>query len=86
LAEHAFGRPMAAAVGLMAAAVVTAVVVVMLVAMLGGRDRRSPFERLALIICVITGRRPGDYLPPASGYQDHLRPGRQRPRARHARR
>ena len=66
LAVHAFGRPMAAAVGLMAAAVVIAAVAVTLAAMLGGRDRRSPFERLALIICVITGRRPGDYLPPAS--------------------
>ena len=41
----------------------------MLVAMLGGRDSRSPFVRLMLIICVITGRRPGDYLPPAIGGQ-----------------
>jgi hypothetical protein len=51
----------------MAAAVVTAAVAVMLSVMLGGRDPRSPFVRLRLIICVITGRRPGDYLPSMSG-------------------
>jgi hypothetical protein len=49
---------------------VAAAVAVVLVAMLGGRDSRSPFVRLMLTICVITGRRPGDYLPPASGGQD----------------
>jgi hypothetical protein len=37
--------------------------VVILSAMLGGRDPRTPFVRLMLIICVITGRRPEDYLP-----------------------
>jgi hypothetical protein len=37
---------------------------VMLSAMLGGHDPRSPFVRLMLIVCVITGRRPRDYLPP----------------------
>ena len=36
------------------------------VGVLGGHDPRSPFVRLMLILCVITGRRPGDYLPPMS--------------------
>lgn len=62
---YALGGPVIAAAGLLAAAVVGAAVVVMLSAMLGGRDPRSPFDRLMLIICVITGRRPDDYLPPA---------------------
>jgi len=58
------GGPMVAAAGLIAATVVGAAVVVMLSAMLGGHDPRSPFVRLMLIVCVITGRRPRDYLPP----------------------
>jgi hypothetical protein len=53
---------------LVVAAIVAAAIVVMLSAMLGGRDPRSPFERLMLVICVITGRRPGDHLPSVSGY------------------
>ena len=56
--------PVVAAAGLIAATVVGAAVVVMLSAVLGGHDPRSPFVRLMLIVCVITGRRPGDYLPP----------------------
>ena len=58
--------PVVAAAGLIAATVVVAAVVVMLSAVLGGHDPRSPFVRLMLIVCVITGRRPGDYLPPMS--------------------
>jgi hypothetical protein len=38
----------------------------MLSVMLGGRDPCSPFERLMLVICAITGRRPGDHLPPVN--------------------
>jgi hypothetical protein len=60
------GGPVVAAAGLIAATVAGAAVVVMLSAMLGGHDPRSPFVRLILIVCVITGRRPGDYLPPMS--------------------
>jgi hypothetical protein len=56
------GGPVVAATGLIAATVVGAAVVVMLSAMLGGHDPRSPFVRLMLIVCVITGRRPGDHL------------------------
>jgi len=58
--------PVVAAAGLIAATVVGAAVVVMLSAVLGGHDPHSPFVRLMLIVCVITGRRPGDYLPPMS--------------------
>jgi hypothetical protein len=57
------GGPVVAAAELIAAIVAGAAVVVMLSAMLGGHDPRSPFVRLMLIVCVITGRRPGDYLP-----------------------
>jgi hypothetical protein len=60
------GGPVVAAAGLIAATVVGAAVVVMLSAMLGGHDPRSPFVRLMLIVCVISGRRPGEYLPPMS--------------------
>ena len=49
-----------------AAIVLAGVTVTILIsAMLGRRDPRSPFERLMLVLCVITGRRPKDYLPPA---------------------
>ena len=61
---YLLGGPVVAAAGLIAATVVGAAVVAMLSAMLGGHDPRSPFVRLILIVCVITGRRPGDYLPP----------------------
>jgi len=57
------GGPVVAAAGLIAAPVAGAPVVVMLSAMPGGHDPRSPFVRLILIVCVITGHRPGDYLP-----------------------
>ena len=57
--------PVVAAAGRIAATVAGAVVV-MLSAVLGGHDPRSPLVRLMLIVCVITGRRPGDYLPPMS--------------------
>jgi hypothetical protein len=60
------GGPVVAAAALIAAPVVGAAVVVMLSAMHCGHDPRSPFVRLMLIVCVITGRRPGDYLPPMS--------------------
>jgi hypothetical protein len=59
---YVLGGPVVAAAGLIAGAAV----VVMLSAVLGGHDPRSPFVRLMLIVCVITGRRPGDYLPPMS--------------------
>lgn len=68
-AGYALGGPVVAVAGLMAAVVVAAAVVVMLSAMIGGRDLRSPFERLMLIICVIAGRQPDDYLPPTGRYR-----------------
>jgi len=63
-AGYAAGGPALAIAGLLAVAVVGIVVAVILSAMLGRRDARSPFERLMLILCVITGRCPRDYLPP----------------------
>jgi hypothetical protein len=69
---YALGGPVVAIAGLIAVAVVGAALAVMLSAMLGGRDPRTPFVRLMLVICVITGRRPGEYLPGerASGSDD----------------
>jgi hypothetical protein len=59
---------MAAAVGLAAAVVMVACAAVVLVAVLFGTgDRRSPFVRFMLLVCVLTGRAPGEYLPPGPG-------------------
>ncbi len=64
---YVLGGPVVATAGLIAASVAGAAVVVMLSAIPGGHDPRSPFVRLMLIVCVITGRRPGDYLPAGRG-------------------
>jgi hypothetical protein len=64
---YVVGGPVVAAAGLIAAVGLGAAITVTLWAMFGGHDPRSPFVRLMLIICVITGRRPEDYLPPTSG-------------------
>jgi hypothetical protein len=64
-AGYALSGPAFAAAGCVAVVLVAAAVAIILSAMLGHRDlRQSPFERLMLLICVITGRRPRDYLPP----------------------
>lgn len=63
-AGYALGGPVLALTGLAAVALAAVVVTVVISAMLGRRDPRSPFERLMLLLCVITGRRPKDYLPP----------------------
>ena len=71
-----FGGPVLAACGILAvigAGMLGVVAVVVLSAMLGSRDPRSPFERLMLILCVILGRSPGTYLPPAQDGQDAAR-------------
>jgi hypothetical protein len=65
-AGHALGGPVLATAGLIAVILLGAAVAVVLSAMLGRRDLRSPFERLLLLICVVTGRRPRDYLPAAA--------------------
>jgi hypothetical protein len=55
----------AAAAGLAVAVVIVACAAVVLGAvLLGGRERRSPFVRFMLLVCVLTGRPPGEYLPP----------------------
>jgi hypothetical protein len=51
--------------------VVTCAAVVVVTVLLGGREHRSPFVRFMLLVCVLTGRPPSEYLPPAS-----LRPSR----------
>ena len=58
----------AAAAGLaMAVVIVTCAAVVLGAVLLGGRERRSPFVRFMLLVCVLTGRPPGEYLPPGPG-------------------
>ena len=55
----------AVAAGLAVAVVIVACAVVGLGAvLLGSADRRSPFVRFMLLVCVLTGRPPGEYLPP----------------------
>jgi hypothetical protein len=69
----AFGGPVLIIFGFLAVIVVGvmgAAAAVALSAMLGRRDPRSPFDRLMLILCVIRGRSPGTYLPPARDGQD----------------
>jgi hypothetical protein len=58
-----------AAVAVLAAVVVVtlAVAVVLRSVLLGGSDQRSPFVRFMLLTCLLTGRPPGDYLPPGPG-------------------
>jgi hypothetical protein len=58
----------AVAVGLAAAVVIVACTAAGLgVVLLGGGERRSPFTRFMLLVCVLTGRPPGEYLPPGPG-------------------
>ena len=35
--------------------------------LLGGKERRSPFVRFMLLVCVPTGLPPDEYLPPGPG-------------------
>jgi hypothetical protein len=65
-AGYALGGPVLAAAGFMAVVLLCAAIAIVLSAMLGRSDLRSPFERLMLLICVVTGRRPRDYLPAAA--------------------
>jgi hypothetical protein len=65
---YALGGPAVVAAGLAAVAVVACAIVVVLRSVLfGGSDPRSPFVRFMLLTCVLTGRSPGDYLPPDPG-------------------
>jgi hypothetical protein len=58
----------AVAAGLAVAALIVACAAVGLGAvLLGGADQRSPFVRFMLLVCVLTGRPPGEYLPPGPG-------------------
>jgi hypothetical protein len=50
--------------GLVVTAVIGAAVAVLRSVLLNNSDPRSPFVRFMLIICVLMGRAPGDYLPP----------------------
>lgn len=54
-----------ATAGLAGAAVIVACAAAGLGAvLLRGADQRSPFVRLMLLVCVLIGRPPGEYLPP----------------------
>jgi hypothetical protein len=44
-----------------------AVVIVAGAALFGARDCRSPSVRFMLVVCVLTGRPPGECLPPGPG-------------------
>jgi hypothetical protein len=58
----------AVAAGLAVAVMIVACAAVGLGAvLLGGGDHRSPFVRCMLLVCVLTGRPPGEYLPPGPG-------------------
>jgi hypothetical protein len=56
--------PAVAAAGLAAAVVVACAVIMLRSVLLGGGDPRSPFVRFMPLTCLLTGRPPGDYLPP----------------------
>ena len=57
----------AVAAGLAVTTVVVACAAVVVgTVLLGGRERRSPFVRFMLLVCVLTGLPPSEYLPPAS--------------------
>jgi hypothetical protein len=55
--------PMAAAVALAAVVLAVCAVAVLRPVLLGDSDPRSPFVRFMLLVCVLIGRPPGDYLP-----------------------
>lgn len=58
----------AVAAGLAVAVVIVACAAAGLGAvLLGGADQRSPFVRFMLLVCVLKGRPPGEYLPPGPG-------------------
>jgi hypothetical protein len=58
----------AAAAGLAIAVTIAGCAAVVLGAvLLGGRECRSPFVRFMLLVCVLTGRPPTEYLPPGPG-------------------
>jgi len=56
--------PVAATVMLAAAVFVVCAVAVLRPVLLEGSDPRSPFVRFMLLVCVLIGRPPADYLPP----------------------
>jgi hypothetical protein len=55
--------PLAAAVALAAVVLAVCAVAVLRPVLLGDSDPRSPFVRFMLLVCVLMGRPPGDYLP-----------------------
>jgi hypothetical protein len=63
---YLFHGPVAAAVVLTIAVLAICAVAVLRPVLLGDSDPRSPFVRFMLLVCVLIGRPPGDYLPPES--------------------
>lgn len=66
-AGYALHGPALAVAMAAAGAAAGAVAIVMLAVVTCRKDQRSPFERLMLIICLLVGRRPADYLPLPEG-------------------
>lgn len=64
LAGYLLHGPVAAAVALAAVMAAVCAVAVLRPVLLGDSDPRSPFVRFMLLVCVLLGRPPGDYLPP----------------------
>jgi hypothetical protein len=53
-----------AAAALATAVITVCAVIVLRSVLLSSSDPRSPFVRFMLLACLVTGRSPGDYLPP----------------------
>lgn len=56
-----------AAVVLAFAVIAACAVIVLRSVLRSGSDPRSPFVRFMLLVCLLTERSPGDYLPPDPG-------------------
>jgi hypothetical protein len=64
LAGYLLHGPVAAALALAALVAALGAVALLRPVLLGDSDPRSPFVRFMLLVCVLLGRPPGDYLPP----------------------
>jgi hypothetical protein len=71
---YALHGPAAATVLAVVVTVTFAVALVVRSVLLSGSDERSPFVRFMLLSCLLTGRPPADYLPPAPDLDEHQGP------------
>ena len=56
-----------AAAALITAVIAVCAIIVLRSVLLSSSDQRLPFVRFMLLACLLTGRSPGDYLPPDPG-------------------